>query len=531
MHVDIPETVWICREHGITATDDRTPITVSYCPSLLWPSDRQTTKQKKETVYFSEKRRRNFSDVCHEKQVLPEAILRNEYGSTFKVEESFGTPLLATGQASFCSKPTESWGSNGDAFELHSNGEYAIFCEIDLVDQSSTRTDVRIYLYADRWPNTDPKSSAKNFYAPSGRFIVGFRVNYPLGAEPKWSRLSSNPTYRNDFGFDVNSILDMVKGFVSPESLSHRDGVAASRCMKLCSYLCHLVESFISSNPTFKFRTVEYYKAKPELYVEPAPSFLLNEPDAILNGIDDILLGNGNAAYFRNVLIQHAYLAAINNVPRMNDNNISNLLEIISFIKSVVIDHKIELPKSISDGWLAYRYQYNTTKMDVEEAISYVKRRISLKGVRKIKCYGDYTYTYKDTPITCRCCFSVRNKLLSTVDRLWSQLSEYGLAPSFYVVWDMIPFSFIADWFLPIGDVMAAWDAEQRVEMFYEIADVNFSLSYGKQTESGRTYTFYTRWWSGTPIPLQGYYFLEDEGVSDKTFGYRILDAASLIMG
>jgi hypothetical protein len=515
----------------MTGTDTRTPVSVSYRPFLLWPSDRRPTAPRRKTVYFSEKRRKNFSDVCHEKEVFPDAILPDESGFTYKVGEGFGIPQLVTGQASICLKPSEKWGTNGDVYELHNNGKYVLYCNVDLVDQSPTRTDVRIYLYADRWPDTDPKSSATSFYAPSGSYVIGYRIDYPLGAEPKWKKLTSNPRPRNDFGFDVDEILDMVKGFVSAQSLSRRDGEAASSCKRLCTYLCHLLMEFIFQNPSFNFRTVKYTKAQPELYDVTAPTFLLNEPEAIINGIDDILLNNGNAAYFRNVLIQHAYLEAINNVPRMSDNNISNLLEIVGFIKSVVIDHKVELPKSISDGWLAYRYQYGTTKMDAEEAISYVKRRISLKGVRKIKCYGEYTYTYKNTPITCRCCFSVKNKLLSTVDRIWSQLSEYGLTPSFYVVWDMIPFSFIADWFLPIGDVMAAWDAERRVEMFYEIEDVNFSLSYEKQAPTGRSYTFYTRWWSGTPIPLQGYYFLEDEPVSDKTFGYRILDAASLIMG
>lgn len=346
MHVDIPKTVWICRDHGITTIDERTPISVSYCPFLLWPSDRQKSSSRKRTVHFSEKRRKNFSDVCHEKEVLPEAIMPDEFGSTYKVDDSFGTPILASGQVSFNRVPSQGsdWGSSGEAYELHSNGQYSLFCDVDLVGQSATRCDVRIYLYADRWPDVDPKSSAKNFYAPSGRFVMGYRVNYPSGATPTWEKLNRNPTPRNDFGFDVDAIFDMVKGFVSPESLSRRDGVAASRCKRLCSYLCHLLWDYISQNPTFDFRSVQYRKAQPEEYAESVPSFLLNEPDAIMNGIDDILLGNGNAAYFRNVMIQHAYLEAINNVPRMNDNNISNLLEIVGFIKSVVIDHKIELP-------------------------------------------------------------------------------------------------------------------------------------------------------------------------------------------
>lgn len=342
--------------------------------------------------------------------------------------------------------------------------------------------------------------------------------------------MTNNPRPYNEMAFDLDEIFTIVQSAFNPENFRNRRySDNQNSAYTVCKYLSGLTYWYRAGDPEFSGHTERFYKSSPEQVTRSWPPFLLHEDGAIMEGVDDILLGNGNEAYWRNVLIQHAYLDAINHVPRMNDNNISNLLEIIAFLKSVVIDKRIEIPKSLASGWLAYRYQYSTGKADLEEAVSYVTRRRSLKGVSKIKCYGTHSIEYKGVMITCRCEFEVENKLLSTVRKVWRALSEYGLSPSFYVIWDMIPYSFIVDWFLPIGDVMAAWDASGRVEQYYDIKNVNFSLSYTQK--NGCTYSYYTRWFSGTPIPLQGYYFLEDSSPSDKTVKYRVLDALSLILG
>jgi hypothetical protein len=93
----------------------------------------------------------------------------------------------------------------------------------------------------------------------------------------------------------------------------------------------------------------------------------------------------------------------------------------------------------------------------------------------------------------------------------------------------MIPYSFIVDWFLPIGDVMAAWDAEREYNMAYDLKNVNYSLEYVREVD-GSPIHHYTRWYSSTPEPLRGYYFLEDDP-STKTIVKRILDAGALILG
>jgi hypothetical protein len=219
----------------------------------------------------------------------------------------------------------------------------------------------------------------------------------------------------------------------------------------------------------------------------------------------------------------------VDSVPRMSDNNISNMLEIIGFIKALVIDREIEIPKSLTDLWLGYRYQYSTTKMDVKEAIAFVKRNKSLGDYSKLKCYGQSSIDYLGTTVTCRAVATVSPKTLDTVRKIWRSLYTYGLTPSFYVVWDMIPYSFIVDWFLPIGNILAVWDTEREFKEMYRIKDLQYSLTYTVPSRYG-TIRCYSRWLAGAPPELQGHYFF-DNSASKKTVVKRILDATSILIG
>lgn len=257
--------------------------------------------------------------------------------------------------------------------------------------------------------------------------------------------------------------------------------------------------------------------------------FLLHEPDVLKYGYQDIFFGKGTEAYFRNLLIQRAFVDLVDNVPRMSDNNISNMLEIIGFIKALVIDKEIEMPKSLSDLWLGYRYQYTTTKLDAEEAIAFVRRSISLGDYKHLKCHGQSSIEYLGTEITCRAVATVSPKVLNTVRKIWRSLYTYGLTPSFYVIWDMIPYSFIVDWFLPIGNILAVWDTEREFKQMYDIADIQYSLSYTVPSKYG-TIHCYSRWLASMPPELQGHYFF-DNSTSKKTIIKRILDSASILIG
>jgi hypothetical protein len=263
--------------------------------------------------------------------------------------------------------------------------------------------------------------------------------------------------------------------------------------------------------------------------------FVLNEPDIVGDRIDPLLAGNKGALsnHWIQYLCQHSLLKACESLPRLNDNSLSNLFELVGFIKALVVDHKIEMPKSLADAWLSYRYVYSTTKMDVQDAIKFVKRHLDLGTLdRTLVGRGVESIDYLDTTIVCRCSVEITPKQVDTVKRIWRALDQYGLTPDFYVIWDMIPYSFMVDWFLPISDIAGVWDANSMYfsGKFYKIENICYSLSYTREV-GDYVVGFYTRWKGSVPSSLNEFYWLDAPSASNKTVGYRILDAASIFIG
>jgi len=262
----------------------------------------------------------------------------------------------------------------------------------------------------------------------------------------------------------------------------------------------------------------------------PGYHFLMHEPARVGSNSTPSAGSADFSNYWWNVMVQQAYLDCLQSMPRLNENSISNLLELVGFVKALVVDHRIEIPKSLQSAWLAYRYQYQTTKLDAEEAIKFVHRYTELGGLsRSISCHGSSKIQFKDVDMTCRCRATVLPKELDTFANVWRALYTYGLQPNFYVVWDMIPYSFVVDWFIPVGNLAAVADARSQYSSTnYNISRIVFSVSYDVKDDDGNIFRQYTRWAQGTPPELNGLYFLETAGPSDRVLGYRILDALSL---
>jgi len=256
----------------------------------------------------------------------------------------------------------------------------------------------------------------------------------------------------------------------------------------------------------------------------------------LLFGEDDSIFGIGYstvpyAQYHLNALRQKAYLDALDHIPQLNDNNLSNIIEIVGFIKSLVVDHRIEIPRSLQSAWLSYRYVYNTTKLDVKEAVDFVNRHYNVSRLlgTGISCYGLASTTYKGVEVTVRCRIEATQKELSYLDKIWTGLYKYGLSPSFYAIWDMIPYSFIVDWFIPVGEILDGYDKTRMYDRTYDFSNIWFSVTY-VQIDQGSKIKAYSRWTQGSPPEFQGYYTLENKGTtSNKVIGYRILDTLSLI--
>jgi hypothetical protein len=306
------------------------------------------------------------------------------------------------------------------------------------------------------------------------------------------------------------------------------------------SYAIRLLDGFMSTvqgllNPedfSWRRNTGTYRKACSQLLPNLADErqFIFDEPLIISQEIDPLLIRN-TRFYWYNWLIQHAFLEACQSYPTLNDNSISNVIEIAGFIKALVVDHRIEIPKRAQDAWLQYRYVYNTTKMDAEEAISFMSRTYGKNILsRKLKCYGTASTSVGDVDVVCRCTLNIEPKHLGTLDEVWRKLQLYGLTPDFYVVWDMIPYSFIVDWLIPVGDMLSVLDANsQWLGGNYDITDVIYSLSY-YHTIEGVEYKSYSRWVGSVPRTLNEFYWFDKPKTSDKVKLYRLLDTGSLLI-
>lgn len=288
------------------------------------------------------------------------------------------------------------------------------------------------------------------------------------------------------------------------------------------------------------WRSFDYIASLGLLLPELVPyhkRFLLHEDARVAEGYDAYLLSYDMTNYWHGVLVNEAYLDALNSVPRLNDNSISNILEIVGFIKSLVIDHRIEIPKSLGDVWLSYRYAYTTSKLDAEEAIEFVHRYRDLGTLDQwIHCFGvsrkDISFNGFTTTATCRCGLEIRPSDVALLGKVWRALYTYGLQPNFYVLWDSLPYSFIVDWIIPIGNIAHALDAQSMYNgTYYEIKDVVFSISYDIVDEYANEYHQYTRWKSEGLPTLNGFYFLEEDPASTKVIGMRALDTLSLFIG
>lgn len=162
-----------------------------------------------------------------------------------------------------------------------------------------------------------------------------------------------------------------------------------------------------------------------------------------------------------NNALSRVYTAACTSLPRTSMNNIANVLQLVGTLKDFVGGH-LDLPKGlpglkdlISSGWLGYRYSYGTTKMDIEDGVALVNRLRDTAKAGEIRSNSVEILTYGDTKYTVRCSITLDSAQLREVQ---SFAERWGIALSAYNIWDMIPYSFIVDWFLDIGNLIEYYE-------------------------------------------------------------------------
>lgn len=186
-----------------------------------------------------------------------------------------------------------------------------------------------------------------------------------------------------------------------------------------------------------------------------------------------------------------------------------------------------------ADAWLGYRYGYCTTAADYRQYVHYVCHvtdmwwRFFQKNYHAIT-YGTSHREVDGQAVLCRCELAYRPRTFNGLESVCRYVHDAGMEINPYVLWDLIPFSFVVDWKWPLGDVFQVLsDKKFYSETYYDFEFVGFSTKYNMGDKGTRYY----RWYQGPPDLESFYWFDEGDDVpSGKLIMKRALDAVSLIV-
>jgi hypothetical protein len=268
-------------------------------------------------------------------------------------------------------------------------------------------------------------------------------------------------------------------------------------------------------------------------------------------------LVNSRISSYRAELPQLAYDAFSQRILslKLGMNNLENASALVDVAKAVMNPKKIginllrriqhcatnDLGKEAANLWLQYRYQYSTAISDFQTAIDYyysnadaIMDDIYSVGESPLLRCGfrhadtDYHYQFRLVPkrylsksYSCNC-------IATAFDKLYVRLSNAGIQPSLKNFWDLVPYSFVIDWVLPIGDYLEHIDDERYIDAF-DIVDTCESYKH-KITDSSLGATIDVSMYTRTVgnVPASGE--LVNESPSLGVQFKRLIDGAALLI-
>lgn len=178
--------------------------------------------------------------------------------------------------------------------------------------------------------------------------------------------------------------------------------------------------------------------------------------------------------------------------------------------------YKDDPSKAAANAWLQTQYGWipllSDAKSAAETLASFVADPrhtvLTAKAASKRSQTSEYVFPYSGQPVgngsvTLRVTesdsrrFTVRYKIREP----FRELGQLGLLNPAAVAWELVPFSFVADWFLPIGDYLSSLDVGIRYEFVNGLSSrlqtsAGFSLPLPNQTGPSLS-------WSKTLIQAQ----------------------------
>lgn len=135
--------------------------------------------------------------------------------------------------------------------------------------------------------------------------------------------------------------------------------------------------------------------------------------------------------------------------------------------------------KALSGAYLAYKYGLESQFRDVQAYLKGAHRAMTTtpqpwRSVRSSKRYNypflTHEYHYK----------VLYNCYDNDVIELYVLLNNWGLMPDLEMAWDFVPFSFMVDWFISVGDLLDRFDYIGRSQM-YRVLNVTKSIKTSRE--------------------------------------------------
>lgn len=148
--------------------------------------------------------------------------------------------------------------------------------------------------------------------------------------------------------------------------------------------------------------------------------------------------------------------------------------------------------KDLSGRWLAYRYGWRTLVFDLQDlaraisALNEKRTRYSERAGGTFTDSEEWQYDEEDTyrtrhhAYTASVEYGLRGSVVADVE-----IPQFQFNP-LMTGWELIPFSFVVDWFISVGKALAAWS-------FLSLKP-KYVASYGIAVTYVRDYNYYTTW-------------------------------------
>lgn len=121
-------------------------------------------------------------------------------------------------------------------------------------------------------------------------------------------------------------------------------------------------------------------------------------------------------------------------------------------------------PKNAHNLWLEYSYGWIPLVSDVYDVLEFQKKNAPTARIRKKMRSGQnnsYEASQPDFHCEIRTTHDIRTQHVAAVgakvrieDAGWAFLNQFDISNPLSLAWELLPYSFVVDWFIPVGDFL-----------------------------------------------------------------------------